>query len=63
MATPLRLLMTRIQIDLPESVAELVEQRAEALGTSSDQWLSLMVADLVADIPEGSFGPDEWISR
>jgi hypothetical protein len=55
--------MTRIQIDLPESVAELVEQRAEALGTSSDQWLSLMVADLVADIPEGSFGPDEWISR
>jgi hypothetical protein len=55
--------MTRILIELPESVAELVEQRAEALGTSSDQWASLMLTDLVADIPDGSSGPDEWISR
>ena len=53
----------RMQIDLPEDLAALVEQRAEALGTSPDHWLSLMVTDVIADIPDGHSGPDDWIAR
>ena len=55
--------MTRIQIDLPDEVAEVVEQRAEAMGTSPDQWLQFMVADIVADLPDDSDGADDWINR
>ncbi len=31
--------MTEVTVDLPEGVAEAVEQRATALGTTADQWL------------------------
>lgn len=55
--------MARLEIELPDELAEVVCQRADALGTSSDQWVSLMLTDIVADIPEDRSGPDEWIGR
>jgi hypothetical protein len=55
--------MTEVTVDLPEELAEAIEQRAAALGTSADQWLSLVIADVVADVPEEGDGPDDWICR
>jgi hypothetical protein len=56
--------MAEVVIDLPEGVAEAIEQRATALGTTADQWLSLVITDVVADMPErGGDGPDDWICR
>lgn len=56
--------MAEVVIDLPEGLAEAIEQRATALGTTADQWLSLVIADVVADVPEeGGDGPDAWICR
>lgn len=55
--------MTEVRIDLPQEVAEVIEQRATALGTSADQWLSQVIADVVADVPEEGDGPDGWICR
>lgn len=50
-------------IDLPQGLAEVIEQRATALGTTADQWLSLVIADVVADVPDEGDGPDDWICR
>ena len=55
--------MTEMRVDLPEEVAEAIEQRATALGTTSDQWLSLVIADVIADVPEEGDGPDDGICR
>ena len=55
--------MTEVTVDLPEEVAEVIEHRATALGTTADQWLSLVIADLVADVPEEGDGPDDWVCR
>ena len=55
--------MTEVRVDLPEELAEAIEQRATALGTTADQWLSLVIADVMADVPEEGDGPDDWICR
>lgn len=55
--------MTEVVVDLPEKLAQTIEQRATALGTTADNYLSLVIADVVADIPEEGDGPDDWISR
>ena len=55
--------MTDMRVDLPERLAEAIEQRATALGTTPDQWLSLVIADVMADVPEQGDGPDDWICR
>ena len=55
--------MTEMVIDLPQGLAEAIEQRATALGTTADQWVSLVIADVVADVPEDGDGPDDWICR
>ena len=55
--------MTEVKVDLPDEVAEVIEQRATALGTTADHWLSLVIADVVADVPEEGDGPDDWICR
>lgn len=55
--------MTEMRITLPEDLAEVVERRAEGVGVPSDQWLSLMVADMVADLPDEGDGSDDWIGR
>ena len=55
--------MTEVVVDLPEKVAAAIEQRAAALGTTADHWLSLVIADVVADVPVDGDGPDDWICR
>ncbi|HEY0418850.1 MAG TPA: hypothetical protein VGC80_04960 [Acetobacteraceae bacterium] len=56
--------MTEMTVNVPETLVEVLEQRAAALGTSPDQWLSYVVTDLLADVPDDSDeGPDEWICR
>lgn len=55
--------MTEMVVDLPEGIAEAIEQRATALGTTADHWLSMVIADMVADVPEEGDGPDAWICR
>lgn len=55
--------MTEVVVDLPEKLAQTVEQRAAALGTTADNYLSLVIADVVADMPEEGEGPDGWVSR
>jgi hypothetical protein len=55
--------MAEMKIDLPENLVEVVEKRAEEVGVSSDQWLSLMLTDMVADFPDEGERPDDWISR
>ena len=55
--------MAEVVIDLPEGLAEVIAQRATALGTTTDQWLSLVIADVVADVPAEGDGPDDWICR
>jgi len=55
--------MTEVKVELPEGLAEVIEQRAAALGTTADHWLSLVIADVVADVPEEGDGPDDWICR
>ncbi len=55
--------MTEVKVDLPEHLAEVIKQRAAALGTTADHWLSLVIADVVADVPEEGDGPDDWICR
>ena len=55
--------MTEVTVELPDGLAEAIEQRATALGTTPDQWLSLVIADVIADVPEEGDGPDDWICR
>jgi hypothetical protein len=55
--------MAEVRVDLPDGLAEAIEQRATALGTTADQWLSLVIADVMADVPEEGDGPDDWICR
>lgn len=55
--------MTEMRVDLPDGLAEAIEQRATSLGTTPDQWLSLVIADVIADVPEEGEGPDGWICR
>jgi len=57
--------MTEVRLDLPEEVAEAIERRAAALGTTPAAWMSAMVQDVVADLPEDSEedGPDCFICR
>jgi hypothetical protein len=55
--------MTEVRVELPDGIAEAIEQRATALGTTPDQWLSLVIADVIADVPEEGDGPDDWICR
>lgn len=55
--------MAEVVVDLPDGLAEAIEQRATALGTTADHWLSMVIADVVADVPEEGDGPDAWICR
>lgn len=39
--------MTEVTIELPDQLAEAVEQKAVELGTTTDQLLSLVVTDAI----------------
>jgi hypothetical protein len=45
-------LMIEMKIELPDTVAEVIEQKASELGTTPDQLLSVMVTDVAGDITE-----------
>jgi hypothetical protein len=52
--------MTDITVSLPEQLAEEISRRAEALGTTAEEWVAAITADLPEEPGEGG---DDWISR
>jgi hypothetical protein len=56
--------MTEVKVELPDEVAAEIERRAAALGTTAAEWVSAIVQDLAADLPETTEdGPDAFIAR
>ncbi len=56
--------MTDITVALPDQLAEEISRRAEALGTTAEEWVAAMLSDITADLPEeAGEGGDDWISR
>jgi hypothetical protein len=57
--------MAEVKLDLPEEVAEEIARRAVSLGTTPEVWVSAVVQDVVADLPEDrcDSGPDDFICR
>ncbi|HYF06068.1 MAG TPA: hypothetical protein VD970_00465 [Acetobacteraceae bacterium] len=56
--------MTEIKVELPETLVEEIARRAAALGTTPEHWVSAMVQDVAADLPDGTHeAPDDWIAR
>jgi hypothetical protein len=57
--------MAEVILDLPDNLAEEIARRAAALGTTTEAWVSAMVQDVVADLPEDhrEDGPDGFICR
>ena len=55
--------MTEMKVELPDELAEEIHRRAAALGTTPEAWVSAMVQDIAADLPEDSDGADDWIAR
>ncbi|WP_424133976.1 hypothetical protein [Roseomonas chloroacetimidivorans] len=54
--------MTEMTIELSDELAEAIEQKAAALGTTPDQLLSAVVTEAVAEIPELE-ADDDWQYR
>ncbi|MFT8245831.1 hypothetical protein [Roseomonas sp. BN140053] len=54
--------MTKVTIELPDEVAEVINQAAEELGTTSDELLVQVVADAVHDMP-GTSEDEDWRYR
>jgi hypothetical protein len=54
--------MTEMTIELPDELAEAIEQKATELGTTPDQLLSAVVTEAVAEIPEIETD-DDWQYR
>ena len=44
--------MTDITVTLPDQLAEEISRRAEALGTTAEEWVAAMLSDITADLPE-----------
>lgn len=56
--------MTVVKVKLPDSLATEIARRAAALGTTAEEWVSAVVQDMAADLPdETADGPDCWIAR
>ena len=56
--------MTEMTLSLPDQLAAEINRRAEALGTTAEEWVAAMLNDIAADLPEEpGEGGDEWISR
>ncbi|MCA3278850.1 MAG: hypothetical protein ING10_06245 [Roseomonas sp.] len=56
--------MTEITVSLPDRLANEISRRAEALGTTAEEWVAAMLSDITADLPEeAGGGADDWISR
>ena len=56
--------MIEVKVELPARLAAEIARRAAALGTTTEEWVSAVVQDLAADLPEETAdGPDSWIAR
>jgi len=56
--------MTEVKVELPDELAAEIARRAAALGTTAEEWVSAVVQDLAADLPEETGeGPDDFIAR
>lgn len=56
--------MAEITVEIPDHLADEIARRAAALGTTAEHWVSAMVQDVAADLPEETEGAaDEWIAR
>jgi len=56
--------MTEVKVELPDDLAAEIARRAAALGTTPEEWVSAVVQDLAADLPEeAGAGPDDFIAR
>lgn len=54
--------MTELRVELPDELAEAIAQRATELGTTPHQLLSVVVSDMVADLPHDE-AEDDWRYR
>ena len=56
--------MAEMTVEIPDALAEEIGRRAAALGTTAEQWVSSIVQDVAADLPEATAGAaDDWIAR
>ncbi len=56
--------MTEITVEIPDTLAAEIGRRAAALGTTAEQWISSIVQDAAADLPDETAGAaDDWIAR
>lgn len=56
--------MAEITVEIPDDLADEIARRAAALGTTAEHWVSAMVQDVAADLPEDTHeGADDWIAR
>lgn len=56
--------MAEMTVEIPDTLAEEIERRAALLGTTAEHWVSAMVQDVAADLPEETeAAPDDWIAR
>mgnify|MGYP006302260899 CR=1 FL=1 len=56
--------MAEITVEIPDTLADEIARRAAALGTTAEHWVSAMVQDVAADLPEeAGAGADDWIAR
>ncbi len=56
--------MVEITVKIPDDLADEIARRAAALGTTAEHWVSAMVQDVAADLPEetGS-AADDFLAR
>lgn len=56
--------MAEITVEIPDDLADEIARRAAALGTTAEYWVSAMVQDVAADLPDDTYeGADDWIAR
>lgn len=56
--------MAEITVEIPDYLADEIARRAAALGTTAEHWVSAMVQDVAADLPEeAGDGADDFLAR
>lgn len=57
--------MTEVTVTLSAEAAEAIARHAEALGCSADAWLTAVVEDIAAELPDAADedGPDGFGAR
>lgn len=56
--------MAEITVEIPDDLACEIARRAAALGTTAEHWVSAMVQDVAADLPEETGGgADDFLAR